>query len=327
MSARPFIIAELSANHLGRLERAIALVAAAWDAGADAVKLQTWSQMTIDGRTIDSGPWAGRGMRELYEEARTPWGWHQPLFEAAANLGIECFASAFDPESVDFLEGLGCPRYKVASFEITDVPLIRYIAQTSKPMIISTGMATEREIAEAYAAADASGCTDITLLKCTSAYPAKESNLLTMVDLARKYGRAGFSDHTIGIGAPVAAAALGAVAIEKHLTLSRAAGGPDAGFSAEREEFKAMVTACREAAAALGKVTYGPAADEMVSLQFRRGLYFTRDLAAGAVIVHGDVRSYRPAAGLPPKDLPRIIGAKLCCNVSRGTPVTEGLIE
>lgn len=272
--SKPFIIAELSANHLGDYQRAVRLVEAAAEAGADAVKLQTFTpeQMVHAGVVIKSGPWAGREALSLYREAHTPREWHRPLFDLARSLGIEAFSSVFHPDDVEFLESLGCPRYKIASFELTDLDLIRCAAHTGKPIIISTGMATEEEILRAAVAADAS--THLTLLKCTSAYPAPESEInlaamqrLTSFPRCRAFG---LSDHTLGIGVAVAAAALGATVIEKHLTLSRADGGPDAAFSMEPAEFAQLVTECRRAEQAVGHVRYGPTAGEAAHLSLRR---------------------------------------------------------
>lgn len=271
---KPWIVAELSANHLGSLERALRLVDAARDAGADAVKLQTFTpeQMAELGTVLESGPWAGRSLVDLYREAHTPREWHCPLFDRAREMGLVAFSSVFHPDDVDFLETLGCPIYKIASSEVTDHALIRHAARTGKPLIISTGMATHDEILAAAIAADYS--PHLTLLKCTSAYPAdaSEANLTTMqwltaIPRCRAFG---LSDHTLGIGVAVAATALGASVIEKHLTLSRADGGPDAAFSMEPHEFAQMVTECRRAAAAIGEVRYGPTESEASSLPLRR---------------------------------------------------------
>lgn len=272
------IVAELSANHLGSLNRALAIVEAAARAGADAVKLQTFTpeQMAEPGKLITSGPWAGREALELYREAHTPRAWHALLFQRASLLGLEAFSSVFHPDDVDFLETLGCPRYKIASFELTDHNLIAYAARTGKPIIISTGMALIEEICAAVFAARVSvdGFLDLTLLKCTSAYPAlpQDANLAagTMLPRITSCPKWGFSDHTLGIGVAVAAATLGATMIEKHLTLARADGGPDAAFSMEPDEFAQMVTECRRAAAAVGEVRYGPTAAEAEHLSLRR---------------------------------------------------------
>lgn len=274
MIRRPFIVAELSANHLGSLARAHSIIEAAAHAGADAVKLQTFTpeQMVDADKVIETGPWAGRKAIELYREAHTPREWHAELFDHASSLGITAFSSVFHPDDVDFLETLGCPIYKIASFEITDRPLIRHAAATGKPIMISTGMASEEDILRASAAADAS--PDLTLLKCTSAYPsdASEANLATMqrLGMGPRCRAFGLSDHTRGIGVAVAAVALGASVIEKHLTLRRKDGGPDAAFSMEPEEFAMLVTECRKAAAAIGTVQYGPTPGEAAQLLLRR---------------------------------------------------------
>lgn len=273
---KPLFVAEVSANHLGSLKRALAIVEAAAAAGADAVKLQTFTpeQMVDAGATAKSGPWAGRGLLELYREAHTPREWHRTIFDFAARVGIKAFSSAFHRDDVDFLETLGCPIYKIASFELTDHALIRYAARTGKPLIISTGMATLGEIAMAANAAKTAGCPDLTLLKCTSAYPAdcSDANLAAMAWLPRLARCDGFglSDHTLGIGVAVAAVALGASVIEKHLTLSREDGGPDAAFSMEPGEFARMVTEGRRAAAAIGTARFGPCASEAEMLPLRR---------------------------------------------------------
>ena len=274
------IVAELSCNHQGSLDRAMALVDAAADAGADAIKLQTWTPGTmVSDRSyvMTDGPWKGQNLSKLYEEAWTPWEWHNDLFDRAEAQGMKAFSTPFDLKALAFLEELGCPLYKIASFSLINLSLIRAIAATRKPIIISTGMATEPEI---WAALDASSISKpgiwgqwATLLKCTSAYPAdaSDANLATMVDIGKTFGaRIGLSDHTPGIGVAVAAAALGATVIEKHLTLLRADGGPDAAFSMEPDEFKAMATACRQATAAIGPVRYGPTESEKPMLEIRR---------------------------------------------------------
>lgn len=307
MSGRsPFIVAEVSANHLGDYERARQIVKAAATAGADAVKFQTWSPdtMCLDvAYELTSGPWAGRGLVDLYEEAYTPWMWHEPLFDLARRLGLEPFSAAFDQESVDFLEKLGVHRHKVASFELVDTPLIRHAASKGKPLILSTGMARPHEIVEAYAAAQP---CHITWLKCTSAYPARieDANLATIPDLARWLKcEVGLSDHTLGHDAAVVATALGATMIEKHLTLSRADGGPDASFSMEPDEFAAMVKACRRAAAAVGEPHYGCTPGESTAL--RRSVYAVKPIEPGQPIVLGDnARTARPALGMSPAELP-----------------------
>ena len=319
---KPFIVAEMSANHLGNYNRAFSTVLAAAQAGADAIKFQTWTPgtMCIDpSYTLDSGPWKGRRLAELYEEAWTPWEWHEPLFDYARHLGMVPFSTAFDCGAVDFLETLGVDRHKVSSFELTDLPLIRYMASKGKPMSLSTGMATIPEIEAALRVAPGS-----TLLKCTSAYPAdaSDANLHT-------YGRGverggwGLSDHSMGIGVACAAAALGAVYIEKHLCLSRADGGPDSGFSMEPAEFKQLVTECRRAAAAIGVVKYGPGPNESTAL--RRSLYVAQDTAKGAkLILHRNVKTARPALGLPPST--DIAGAYAARALMAGEPLTSECI-
>jgi pseudaminic acid synthase len=271
---KPFIVAEVSANHLGSFDRAVDIVKAAAAAGADAVKLQTFTpeQMVDPEKVIEAGPWAGRKALDLYREAHTPRSWHAPLFDLAKWLRLTAFSAPFHPDDVDFLEKLGCPMYKIASFELTDTDLVAYAARTGKPLILSTGMASESEVFRAAAAAFDGGCPDLTLLKCTSAYPAdaRDAHLRTMQDLRAHAPKVGISDHSLGIGVAVAAAALGADVIEKHLTLSRADGGPDAAFSMEPTEFAQMVTECRRAAAAVGEVRYGPTESEKPHLNLRR---------------------------------------------------------
>lgn len=313
----PFIVAEMSANHLGSLQRALDIVEAAAYAGADAIKVQTWTPgtMCISDHLIQHGPWAGMQLRRLYELAHLPWEWHEPIFKVTRAHGLVPFSAAFDCASVDFLETLGVDRHKVASFELTDLPLIRYMASKGKPMILSTGMATLEEIAEAQRAC---GDLPITSLKCTSAYPADpaDANLAIL-----RYGQWGLSDHTMGIGVACAAAALGATMIEKHLTLRRADGGPDAGFSMEPLEFKELVTECRRAAAAIGTVSYGPGPNESTAL--RRSLWVKHDMAAGELVVlGGNVVTARPALGLSPSvDL---AGKRAARALSAGQPLRQG---
>lgn len=297
----PFIVAEMSANHLGQYGRALAIINAAASAGADAIKFQTWSPgtMCISDYTLTQGPWAGRKLRELYAEAWLPWEWHAPLFAHARSKGLIPFSAAFDRQSVDFLERLGVDRHKVASFELTDLPLIRYMASKGRPMILSTGMAMPAEVDAAMTVAEGGGCPEITLAHCTSSYPAdaSQADLATMV--FRNYARMGLSDHTMGTTVSVAATALGATYIEKHLTLSRADGGPDAGFSMEPGEFAELVRECRRAAAAVGTVRGGPIAGESPGL--RRSLWVCRDVSKGEQLRLGDnVLTARPALGLPP---------------------------
>lgn len=322
----PFIVAELSCNHLGDYNRAFSIVLAAAQAGADAIKFQTWTPgtMCVSDYTLDHGPWAGRKLRDLYAEAWTPWDWHEPLFDYARHLGMVPFGAAFDNASVDFLETLGVDRHKVASFELTDLPLIRYMASKGKPMILSTGMATEREVIEAWSAAGAGD--NLTLLKCTSAYPADAShaNLVSLQHLAHFTYNLGVSDHSLGIGVAVAAAALGCCYIEKHLTLSRADGGPDAGFSMEPAEFKQMVTECRRAAAAIGVPSYGPGPNESTAL--RRSLWVIRDMEAGETFRFGvNFATARPALGSHPDHMRAFEGAKARGPIKAGTPLLPEL--
>lgn len=326
-SPSPFIVAEMSANHLGSLRRALAIVDAAADAGADGLKVQTWSPgtMCIDRTyTLTHGPWAGRTLHELYEEAWLPWNWHKPIFDLARERGVIPFSAAFDRESVDFLETLGVDRHKCSSFELTDLPLIRYMASKGKPMILSTGMASEAEIRQAIHACSApivDGHMQLTLLKCTSAYPAdaSEANLAT----AGGWRHWGVSDHTVGIGVAVAAAALGATMIEKHLTLSRADGGPDAGFSMEPAEFKQMVTECRRAAAAIGVPSYGPGPNESTAL--RRSVWVCRDIQAGEGLQWGyNICTARPALGISPAELEGKEHVVANSFLRAGTPLLRG---
>lgn len=327
-----FIIAELSANHGGSLQRALEVVAAAAEAGADAVKLQTYTPETI---TLDCrdpifqiGPgtiWEGRTLYDLYAEAFTPWEWHEEIFAAAARSGLLCFSSPFDPTAVEFLERLGVPAFKIASFELTDIPLIRVAAATGKPLILSTGMATMPEIREAVEAAASAGTGGQALLKCTSGYPApaSEMNLRTLPALEKEFGvPVGLSDHTTGHVAAVAAVALGASILEKHLTLRRADGGPDAQFSLEPAEFAAMVKAVREAEAALGTVRFEPSASEIATRKFRRSLFAARDIAEGEAFTRENVRSVRPADGLHPRYLETLLGSPARRAFRKGTPLT-----
>lgn len=305
---QPFIVAELSANHNGSLENALLIVEAAARAGADAIKLQTWEPdtMCLDrSYTIKSGKWKGRNLFALYREAHTPWNWHKIIFDHCKYHGIECFSAPFDKASVDFLETLGCPRYKIASFELVDIELIRYAASKGKPMVLSTGMASLDEIKRAgtacwYGEGSEGKTLDLTYLQCTSAYPAdaSDANLLTMKSMNIETGRpVGLSDHTLGIGVAVAAVALGAVMIEKHLKLARADGGLDASFSMEPHEFAQMVTECRRAASAIGTPKYGCGPNE--STELRRSLYWAKDINEGEMITAEHLRMARPSSGLP----------------------------
>ena len=334
----PFIIAEMSGNHNQSLERALAIVDAAADAGVDAVKIQTYTAdtMTID---IDTGEffisdkdslWKGETLYHLYEKAHTPWEWHTAIFERCKERGIVGFSTPFDDTSVDFLEDLGVPCYKIASFENVDLPLIRKVARTGKPIIASTGMTTVAELSDLVQTARENGCTDLTLLKCTSSYPASPegTNLRTIPHMRELFGCAvGLSDHTLGIGAAVASVALGAVVIEKHFTLSRAEGGVDAAFSLEPAEMAQLVRECRTAALALGAVSYERAEQEQKSLQFRRSLYVGEDMKAGDVFTEKNLRRIRPGMGLSPKYYDIILGKKANCNITRGTAVQWDLIE
>jgi N-acetylneuraminate synthase len=333
----PLVIAEMSGNHNGSLDRALAIVEMAAKAGAQALKLQTY---TADTMTIDlsereffisdpSSLWNGTSLYKLYEQAHTPWEWHKPIFDRCKQLGMIGFSSAFDATAVDFLEGLGVPCYKIASFENIDLPLVRKVAATGKPMIISTGLASIAELAETVQAAREAGAKDLILLKCTSAYPAspENSNLNTIPHMRELFGcHVGLSDHTMGIGAAVASAALGAIAIEKHVTLRRADGGVDSAFSMEPEELAALVTETKVAVEAMGGVSYGPTEAERKSLVYRRSLYIVRDLRAGDVLTAANVRAIRPGLGLPPGNLDRVLGRRINRDAPRGTPVSWDLL-
>jgi pseudaminic acid synthase len=335
--APAYVVAELSANHNQNFDQAVRIIQAAKQAGADAVKLQTYTpdtmtiasdreQFRIDGGTL----WDGRTLYELYGEAYTPWKWQPKLKQVAADLGMDLFSSPFDATAVDFLEKMDVPAYKVASFELVDIPLIQIVARTRKPMIISTGMATLEEIEEAVQAARQAGATQIALLKCTSAYPATpdELNLRTIPELANRFGcPAGISDHTLGIAVPVAAVTLGACMIEKHITLSRALKGPDSDFSLEPQEFKAMVEAIRTAERGLGEVHFGATPREASSRVFRRSLFVVEDLQHGERFTAQNVRSIRPGHGLHTRHLPEILGRRASRDILRGTPLSWEMIE
>jgi N-acetylneuraminate synthase len=331
-----YLIAELSANHSQSFEQAVRLVRAAKEAGADAVKLQTYTADTLTIRStrpefrVGGGTlWDGRTLYDLYSEAYTPWEWQPKLKAVADDLGLDLFSTPFDPTAVEFLERMDVPAYKVASFELVDLPLIERIARSGKPMIMSTGMATLAEIAEAMNAARRAGAEDIALLKCTSAYPAppEEMNLRTIPHLAEAFGvPAGLSDHTLGIAVPVAAVALGACIIEKHFTLSRAEPGPDSAFSLEPHEFKAMVEGVRTAERALGTIHYGLCGKDEASRVFRRSLFVVEAINAGEPFTAENVRSIRPGHGLPPKFLGEVLGRRAAQDLARGTPLRWGLI-
>ncbi|MEE4184975.1 MAG: pseudaminic acid synthase [Gammaproteobacteria bacterium] len=331
----PYVVAELSANHNGDIERAKAIIDAAVAAGADAVKLQTYSAdtLTIDHDAEDfqirGGLWDGRTLYQLYQWAQMPWAWHRPLFDYARERGITIFSSPFDESAVDLLEELDAPAYKIASFEIVDLPLIQYAAATGKPLIISTGMASPEDIAAAVATARAAGCRDLVLLHCVSGYPAPAAqyNLLTLQDIAARFDvLVGLSDHTIDNATAVAAVALGACFIEKHVTLDRSSGGPDDSFSLEPPELRQLVTDSRTAWEALGQVTYERQQAEQQNVQYRRSLYVVKDLRKGEVITPEHVRSIRPGFGLAPEHAARIIGRRAAHDAAYGTPVAWELI-
>lgn len=332
MDEKVFIIAELSANHNGSLDTALRTIDAMKEAGADAIKLQTYTPDTItldcdsEMFTISQGTlWDKRTFHDLYAEAMTPWEWHPILFDHAKSLGMEAFSSPFDNSAVDFLDNLDVPAYKIASFEITDIPLIEYTASKGKPIIISTGIATLSDIEEALNACRRVGNDQITLLKCTSAYPAalEEMNLLTITDMKNRFGvNVGLSDHTMSLSAPVAAVALGARVIEKHFILDRGMGGADSAFSLEPQEFKMMVDALRDTEKLLGKVTYELSPKSLKSREFSRSLFIAEDVKAGEIIGASNVRSVRPGFGLPPKHLKEIIGKSFKTNGIKGTPLS-----
>jgi len=331
-----YVIAEMSANHGQRFEKAEEIVRAAKDAGADAVKLQTYTPdtMTIasdreEFRVSGGTLWDGRTLHDLYGEACTPWEWQPRLKKLAEGLGMDCFSSAFDATAVDFLEKMDVPAYKVASFELVDIPLIQKMARTGKPLIMSTGMATVEEIEEALQTVRASGASQIALLKCTSAYPApaEEMNLRTIPEMAERFGvPVGLSDHTMGIAARVAAVALGACILEKHLTLSRSVPGPDSAFSLEPQEFKAMVDAVRTAEKALGQVNFGSSSKEEASRAFRRSLFVVEDVKKGEAFTAANLRSIRPGYGLHPRHLAEVLGKGAAREIKRGTPLSWELV-
>jgi len=334
----PFIIAEMSGNHNASLQRALEIVDAAAATGAHALKIQTFTadSMTLD---LDEGEfsirdpkslWAGRRLYDLYEEAKTPAEWHKPIFDRAREKGILCFSTPFSEGAVELLESLNAPCYKIASFEAVDLPLIKAVASTGKPMIISTGMATVVEIAEAVEAAMSAGCTNLTLLKCTSSYPAapENTNLLTIPQIKATFGcNVGLSDHTLGIGVSVAAIALGASVIEKHFIIDRSEGGVDSAFSLEPDEFGSLVEETERAYRALGQIHFGGTASEQAGRKKRRSLYVGEDLKAGDILTPSSLRRIRPGSGLAPKYYEMLLGRRVGRNVSRGTPMSWDLLE
>ncbi|ABD42785.1 N-acetylneuraminate synthase [Methanospirillum hungatei JF-1] len=333
----PFIIAEMSGNHNHSLDRALAIVEAAAQAGAHAIKLQTY---TADTMTLDiaegeffisdrNSLWNGQSLYDLYKQAHTPWEWHAPIMKQAEELGLICFSTPFDETAVEFLETLNVPAYKIASFEVVDLPLIQKVAETGKPLIISTGMATVAEIDEAVRTARDAGCRDLVLLKCTSTYPAspKNSNILTIPHIRELFDcEVGLSDHTMGIGAAVAAVAHGATVIEKHFTLSRADGGVDSAFSMEPHEFRILIEETRRAWQSLGCVQYGPGEEGKKSVIFRRSLYVAEDMQAGDIFTKENLRSIRPGLGLSPKYYRTLLGKQVNRDLKKGTPVSWDIL-
>jgi pseudaminic acid synthase len=334
----PFVIAEMSGNHNQSLGRALEIVEAAAKTGAHALKIQTYTPDTmtldLDERefhiTDPKSLWAGTSLYKLYGEAYTPWEWHKPIFDRARELGMIAFSTPFDVTSVDFLESLDVPCYKIASFENTDLPLIRRVAATGKPLIISTGMASIAELDDTVKAAREAGCKDLILLKCTSTYPATASNtnILTIPHMRELFGcEVGLSDHTMGVGVSVASVALGATVIEKHFTLNRADGGVDSSFSMEPAEMAQLVLETERAWQAMGQVSYGATEAEKKSIVFRRSLYIVKDLKAGDILTSDNVRAIRPGLGLPTKYLNCILGRKVNKNIKRGTGLSWDILE
>lgn len=328
----PYVIAEISANHNGNIQNAFKLIEAAKQAGADAVKLQTYRPDTItlncdtEDFRIRGGVWDGRTLYELYEEAHMPWGWHAPLFAHARQVGITLFSSPFDNTAVDLLEDLNAPAYKIASFEAVDIALIKYVASTAKPMIISTGMADAEEIQEAIAAARAGGCKELAILHCVSGYPAsaEDYNLRTIPDMIQRFGLVtGLSDHTLDNTTAIASVAMGACIIEKHFTLDRKNGGPDASFSLEPAELATLCRDSKTAWGALGQVDYSCKSSELGNVKFRRSLYFVKSMKAGEIVTADSIRSIRPGFGLPPKFIEVVVGCQLIKDVNANTPVSS----
>jgi N-acetylneuraminate synthase len=332
----PYVIAEMSANHNGNLGSALRIMDEAKKAGADAVKIQTYRADTITLKSdrpdfqIKDGLWAGKSLYELYEWAHTPWEWHETLFDHARKLGITLFSSPFDTTAVDLLEKLGAPAYKIASFEAIDLPLIRYVASTGKPLIISTGMSDEQEIQEAIDAARQGGCRELAILRCVSGYPAPAAdyNLRTLTDMIQRYELiTGLSDHTLDNTTAVASVALGASIIEKHFTLDRKGGGPDDSFSLEPPELRELCQSARTAWEAMGTINYGRKSSEIGNVKFRRSLYFVKPLKAGERVPADAVRSVRPGFGLAPKHLDAVVGAVLKADVDFGMAISWDLLE
>jgi N-acetylneuraminate synthase len=335
---KPFIIAEISGNHNGSLERALDIVRAVADAGASAVKIQTYTADTIT-LDVDSPAfrvseghelWGSRTLHDLYEEAHTPWEWHEPIFALANELGLAAFSTPFDETAVEFLESLDVPLYKIASLEIVDLPLIKQVAQTGKPMIVSVGTASIAEVAAAVDAARAGGCTDLTLLACTSSYPAlpDDANLRRIPVMAEMFGtKVGLSDHTLGTGVSIAAVALGATVIEKHVTLRRADGGVDSAFSLEPDELRQLVEGCDAAVRALGSASAWSSAAETESLRLRPSLYVSDTVEAGDVATAENVRSVRPSGGLAPVEIDKVLGRTFAVDAAKGTPLSWDLLS
>lgn len=332
----PYIVAEMSGNHNGELERAFRILDAAKAAGADAVKIQTYraDTITIDhtgpGFVVEGGLWDGRRLFELYEEAHTPWDWHGPIFDYGRKIGITVFSSPFDPTSVDLLEALGAPAYKIASPELIDLPLIRYVAKTGKPIIMSTGMATLEEIGEAVEAAREAGAEDLIVLHCTAAYPAppEEANLSTIAEIARRFDVvAGLSDHTMGTVVPAIAIAMGADMVEKHFTLDRSEGGVDSAFSLDTAELTELVKVARMARQTIGTPAFAPTKSEAIVLKNRRSLYVVAPVAKGEVFTSKNVRSIRPGFGLKPKHLEAVLGRVAARDIPFGEPLEVSMIE
>jgi len=329
----PFVIAEMSGNHNQSLDRALQIVDAAADSGAHALKIQTY---TADTMTLDisvgeffisdsKSLWDGTSLYELYKRAHTPWEWHEPIFRHARKRGMVAFSTPFDATAVEFLEDLDVPCYKIASFENTDIPLVRLVAATGKPLIISTGMATMDEIAETVDAARSAGCRDLVLLKCTSSYPSSplSSNIRTIPELRKRFGcDVGLSDHTMGLGVSIASVALGASVIEKHFTIQRSDGGVDSAFSMEPHELSELVEQTKNAWQSLGGIQVGPTEEEIPSLQFRRSLYVVNDVEKDQIFSTSNVRAIRPGSGLPPKMMDKVIGRKATRSIQRGTPLS-----